>query len=177
MKKLIESLFVICAISSFFAGVHAATANDELLSYITKDHIVAGTTLTLTAAQRTQVERYISDNMITVNEVVIFKSKIEEVKSIMTDAGVTDLTKLSNLNKNKVTNLIIEAGRTIGITVTVNSNNNTIELFDSTGAKLDVLTFNGGKLPFTGSSFVLYNVTATIVAMVAMFYIFKKRII
>jgi|GEM_PF-2652672 len=175
MNKLFKSLFLVCAISIVFTGVNAA-AKDDLTAYLTGGHVITGSTFYLSTAQKTQLERYLNDNTVTDSQVATFKSKIEEIKSVMNTARVSDVTKLTIADKNKVIVLVKDAGTAVGVIVTVNSTNNSVELFNSTGAKLDVFTFNSGKLPFTGSDSMLYDIVAVITCMIAMTFIFKKRV-
>jgi MinD superfamily P-loop ATPase len=176
MNKLFKSLFLVCSVAVIFTVV-SASAKDDLTSYLTQAHVIAGNTVTLTAAQKTQLERYLNDNTVTDLQVSMFKSKIEEIKTILNAAKITDPTKLTSSDKAKVINLIKDAGISVGVTVTVNSTNNTVELFDSTGAKLDVFTLSSGKLPFTGSDYILYDFVAIASCIIAMIYILKKRVV
>jgi len=176
MNKLFKSLFFVFTVAVVFTVV-SASAKDDLTSYLTQAHVISGNTYALTAAQKTQLERYLNDNTVTDLQVAMFKSKIEDIKSIMNTAKVTDPTKLTSTDKTKVINLIKDAGLSVGVTVTVNSTNNTVELFDSTGAKLDVFTLNSGKLPFTGSDYILYDIVAVASCIMTLIYILKKRVV
>jgi len=174
MKKLFKSLLLVYAVAVVFVGVNGA-AKDDLTAYLSQEHTIGGSTFTLSDSQRIQLERYLNSNVVTDSQIVVFKSKIEEIKSVMNIAKITDPAKLNAVDKNKVINLVKDAGISVGVTVTVNSTNNSVELFDKTGAKLDVFSFNAGKLPFTGTDYITYDIVAVIACMIAMSYILRKK--
>lgn len=173
MKILFKSLLLVCGMIITFTGVNA-TARDDLISYLNQNHVIYGNTIAITAYQRTQVERYLNSHTVTDSQVAVFKSKVEEIKSVMNNAQVVDPNKLTTSDKNKVINLAKDAGIAVGITVTINSTNNRVELYNNSGALLDVFSLSTGKLPFTGTSSLICVITVVISTTIAMLYIFEK---
>lgn len=175
MYKLLKSLFAIGALIIILNDVYAA-ASDDLIVYLEQQHVIAGQTVTMTDGQKTQLERYLNSNPVTDAQVATVKTKVQQIISIMDSKNTINPTKLTTAEKTTVINLIKDAGLAVGVTVTADSTNNSIALFDNTGAKLDVITFDSGRLPFTGLDVILYNIVAVIVIIIAMVQIIKKKL-
>lgn len=174
MDKLVKSIIFVCLMLVTLSNV-IGMPKEDLIAYVSKEHIVSGKTYSLTPGQKVQVERYLNTNTVTHQQVNIFISKVEAIKNIMNISNVSDPNKLISSEKTKVMNLAIEAGSSIGIIVRINTSKEYVELLDSKGVILDVVTFTGDKLPFTGTTLELLDVFAAITTMCIVICIFKYR--
>ena len=105
MKKILVMMSIIIAVMLIGAmNVNAAT-NAELVNKVYS----IGSKYGLTSADKVKIERYLADNPVTEAEADTLISKAEEIDSIMESAGVTDPTKLTQADKDRIQSIANEA--------------------------------------------------------------------
>lgn len=169
MKKLISIaiLFVMVAMLAT-TMVNAATS-----STLADDLYALGSKYGMTSADKVKIERYLADNPVTDEQANQVLAKAQEAVKVMEDAGVTDVTKLTNEQKNQLKTIANEAASIVGVTLTFK--NGTVEVYKD-GRRIEVITFRDGKLAYTGNNvnLVLVVSSVAVVALATGFVVRKK---
>ena len=98
-----------------------------------------------------QAENYLKTTTLTADQVAAVVEQITEANAIVNASGVTDLTKLSETDKNAVLAKIIEAGKAIDLTVNVTKQSNGQYLVVAKDASGNtVLNFSSNEVKQTG---------------------------
>jgi hypothetical protein len=138
-KKL--ATLVLSAALVFGTSVTAfAAPNDDVIAAL-KEAKVPATYIT-------SAENYLKTVTLTDAQASAIKTQVTKVNSILDAANVTDVTKLTQADKDKVIAAVTEAGKSIGLTVTVTkTSNGALQIIakDSTGAVVDTITTNAVK--------------------------------
>ena len=98
MKKLLMIMSIIITVMLIGAINVKAASNTELINTVYN----IGSKYGLTSADKVKIERYLADNPVTEQEADSLISKAEEIDAIMKEAGVTDPTKLSQADKDRI---------------------------------------------------------------------------
>lgn len=161
MKNLLKISLVFVVLLLIVTNVNAATAN-EFVEYVTSAKTIAGQKVTLvSAAQKTEIERYLAQNKVSPENLDYLKGKFDEGIEIMNKAGVTDYTKLDKEAKDKLITLANEASEKTGIKITVQSNG-TVSIYNLDGT---LFTTTGAVIKQTGSNNYVYLPIIAIVAV------------
>ena len=169
MKKTLIIVMIAILALVLATTVVNATTKSELQSYITKSHTIAGKSVSLTSAEIKQVNDYFANNEVTDEQATFIKGKIDEAIAVMEAAGVSDVSKLSSTDKQKLISLAQEAAAKVGLTV----NTSTGVVTNAAGEV--VFKLQEGKLVQTGTNYVPYIVAAGVaIIAVAGVVIYKK---
>ncbi len=123
MKKLLKITIVLALLLLVGATTVNAATPKEFLNYVTSPVTIDGKSVTLvTASQKAEIERYISENKISDDTLNYLKGKFDEGVKVLQDAKVTDINKLTDADKAKIEKLANEASEETGIKFTVGSN-------------------------------------------------------
>ena len=172
MKKVLKIVFfVLLLIVVNMSSVKAVTSSqlaDKLYSM--------GASYGITASQRVQMERYLSDNPVTEEEANSIVEKANEAIQIMDQAGIKDVTKLTSADKSKITQLAKEAASIVGVTLQFGSDS--VSIYKD-GKLIDQITSStaSGKLAYTGNNIYKILVVSSVVAvaLIAIIYIKEKK--
>lgn len=169
MKKLISIaiLFVMVAMLAT-TMVNAATS-----STLADDLYALGSKYGMTSADKVKIERYLADNPVTDEQANQVLAKAQEAVKVMEDAGVTDVKSLTTEQKNQLKSIANEAASIVGLTLTFKAG--TVEIYKD-GKLIETITFNNGKLAYTGNNvnLVLVVSSVAVVALATGFVVRKK---
>lgn len=161
MKNLLKISLVFVALLLVVTTVNAATAS-EFVAYVSSAKTIAGQSVTLvTAAQKAEIERYLAKNDVSESDLDYLKGKFDEGVAVMDAAGVTDYTKLSQTDKDRLVSLANEASERTGIKINFNSNG-TVSIYNLDGT---LFTTTGSTIKQTGSNNYAYIPVIAIVAV------------
>ena len=107
---LARSLTVGTSITAF------ATPNDDAIAALKNAKVPATYVI--------QAENYLKTTTLTADQSAAVIAQITEANAIVNASGVTDLTKLSEADKNAVLENIVQAGKAIDLTVNVTKQSN-----------------------------------------------------
>lgn len=145
--KLSKSLTSLVLSASLVIGssvtAFAGTPNEDVIQAL-KDAKVPATYLI-------QAENYLKTTTLTADQAAAVKTEITSASAVAKAAGVTDLTKLSVADKNKVLADVEQAGTAIGLTVDLTKQSNgqyAVVAKDASGAV--VLNFTSSEVKQTG---------------------------
>lgn len=158
MKKMILAIFTL-VVSMSFITTSEAMANEMILDYATKTHLIGGKSVKLSNSDVLRVERFLLQNEVNDNEAKEIISKLDQIKVILNTENVSDLTKLSDTKKKEVLALATSAAEVIGAKITYNNTDKTLVIYDKNGKKFDTIAMNS-YLKQTGNSNVIYYVSA-----------------
>lgn len=132
MKLSRISLVIAIALVAIMALSVSANAfsNADLADYITTTHMIGGTQYKLTDANAVAAKDYILNHPLTDAEATQVRDLLEQAKALVN--GSDSLANMSTAQKSEVVSLLKQAGSVAGLTVTVNTNNNTITVSDGT---------------------------------------------
>lgn len=170
MKKLLSMavIFVIVALlaTTFVNAATTATAVSEIYSI--------GSKYGMTSADKVKLERFMEDNSITEAQADQLVAKVQEASKIMTDAGVTSVSKLTADQKNKLKTIANEAASAVGVTLKFGTSS--VEVYKD-GKLIETITSTNGKLAYTGNN-VNYILIGGVVATIALIatVVVKKRL-
>lgn len=191
ISKLLVMALVVLAVITMSLNVNAGTK--ELTNYVTNYHVINGMMFELPNSQKTAVRDYISAN-VNDSQADTAYSKIMEAEKLVSNSGVTDVAKLSADVKSKVISLATEAASAVGLTLKVNTADNTYTLTAGSkvlaSGKAESLITKQGTAPagttaqtaakpagttllYTGANYAVYSVVA--LAIVAVAVVVKKR--
>jgi hypothetical protein len=105
-----------------------------------------------------QAENYLKTTTLTADQSAAVIAEITEANAIVNASGVTDLTKLSETDKNAVLAKIVDAGKAIDLTVNVTKQSNGQYLVVAKDASGNtVLNFSSNEVKQTGmDSTIIY---------------------
>ena len=107
MKKLLTISILFVMVLAMCTSIVSATTNAEL-----PDALMAiGEKYGATATEKIRLERYLADYPVTDEQANAILAKAQEVDNIMKAAGVTDVRKLTQDQKNQVKAVINEAAK------------------------------------------------------------------
>ena len=176
MKKTITIAVLTVVLSLFAVTVNAATV-DDVMAYVKDTHVIAGEEVKLSESQVLRVERYFEEYPITEAHGDALLAKLDEIKATLDEADVKDLNSMSSETKNTVLALANEAADIVGVTLAVDSENQSVSVIKD-GKVLDTVSITDeGKLSYTGSSVNVYVLAASIVIIAGIVLIAKKGLI
>lgn len=168
--KIMSTIVLMIAIISISISVNAYT-NEDVISYVTRAHVVNGRTEQLNGTQRESLRKYLQENPVTDSEADEIIAKLDQAKALIDNSGATSLSQLSDNIKAEVVSLIKSAGAIAGLQVEVDTVNETVTIKDSNGniiipaTSYSRLDNGNGKLVYTGNDNSVF--VKSIVAIVA----------
>ena len=166
MKKLISIaiLFVIvmALATTMVSAVTSSTLGNELYSLGAKYGVSKAT-----------IERTIKELDINDSQAGQVLAQAKEAVAVMENAGVTDVTKLSQEDRNQLISIANTTASVVGADVTLKDGKIYI---DKDGKTLEVVSFQNGKLVYTGNSVntILVVSSIAIVALTTAFVVRRK---
>lgn len=169
MKKLLMIMSIIITVMLIGAINVKATSNTELINTVYN----IGSKYGLTSADKVKIERYLADNPVTEQEADSLISKAEEIDAIMKEAGVTDPTKLSQADKDRIQSIANEAASILKVSLVIKNGN--VEIYKD-GKLIENVSINNGKLAYTGNNnYVIFGISAVAIVALVIVCIMKKR--
>jgi len=146
LSKLLVMAVVLLAVVTMSLYVNAGT--QDLSNYVLDIHNINGMVFELTNSQKSAIKDYIQNNVTDAQADVAY-AKIKEAENLVASTGVTRMENLSKDVKSKVIYLAVEAANAVGLTLNVNTKDNTFTLY------------NGNKVLASGKaeSLVVYQQT------------------
>lgn len=173
MRKSVKICLLLVAVLMLFTASVSATTTDELVEYLSKEHTVAGKKVKISAENKVKLERYFKEYPVSSAEADSIIVKVEEAKKIMDDAGVSDPTKLSQADKDKIIDLANEVADILDVTIEYNSGE--VKVYKE-GTLIGTVSINQGKLVYTGNSSNTIVAISIVAVVAAAMYIMKKRV-
>lgn len=193
ISKLLVMALVVLAVITMSLNVNAGTTS--LTDYVTNVHNINGMIFELSNNQKTAIREYISAN-VTDAQADVALEKIKEAEKLVSDANVNRVEKLSAEVKTKVISLATEAAKAVGLTLKVDTANNTFTVSSdskvlASGKAESFITYQGAgsasapassasaaattgsTLLYTGANYAVYAVV--VLAIVAVAVVVKKR--
>ena len=176
MKKTLKVILLAVILISIASSV-MAYSNDDLIAELTSSRTVAGKKVTLTADEIGAVKKQLNANPLSDEEAAAIKSKVDSIISIMDEAGTTDVTELSDADKEKVKSLAVSAGNIADVNISFNTGNKTFTVTNKDGKTLYKENYTTRKtMTYTGATNnVVYIVPVVAIVAVAMFVVIKKN--
>ena len=169
MKKLLMIMSIIITVMLIWAINVKAASNTELINTVYN----IGSKYGLTSADKVKIERYLADNPVTEQEANSLISKAEEIDAIMKEAGVTDPTKLSQADKDRIQSIANEAASILKVSLVIKNGN--VEIYKD-GKLIENVSINNGKLAYTGNNnYVIFGISAVAIVALVIVCIMKKR--
>ena len=169
MKKLLMIMSIIITVMLIAAINVKAASNTELINTVYN----IGSKYGLTSADKVKIERYLADNPVTEQEADSLISKAEEIDAIMKEAGVTDPTKLSQADKDRIQSIANEAASILKVSLVIKNGN--VEIYKD-GKLIENVSINNGKLAYTGNNnYVIFGISAVAIVALVIVCIMKKR--
>ena len=169
MKKLLMIMSIIITVMLIGAINVKAASNTELINTVYN----IGSKYGLTSADKVKIERYLADNPVTEQEADSLISKAEEIDAIMKEAGVTDPTKLSQADKDRIQSIANEAASILKVSLVIKNGN--AEIYKD-GKLIENVSINNGKLAYTGNNnYVIFGISAVAIVALVIVCIMKKR--
>ena len=177
MKKITLVLMSVILTTIMLGTVVNAATEEELKDYLFKKHIIAGNEVYLVENQKVEVERYLATHDVTEEQADKVIEQAEKAKALLEKNGVSDYTKLSKENKKTLLSIGQEAASVLGLTMTYNSSEKTIEIYEGT-TQLDSIPNHRNILVQTGSDntglFVIVAIALVAIIAIAGTIIVKK---
>ncbi len=176
MKNLIRISLVLIALLAIATSVNAMTTND-FVSYVSSSKTIAGKSVVLvSASQKRQIEGYLAKNKVSESDLTYLKGQFDSAVKIMNEAKVTDYSKLSTADKEKMRNIIDTASKKTGIKYTVNSTGE-IEIYNLDGTLYTKTPIGSSTvIKATGSDNYIYLIPGAAIVAVAIAVISKRRL-
>ena len=170
LKTIFVAMFALVLVLT--PCVNAATA-DDIVSFAKEVHVLAGQRVVLSSADVQKIVDFFNENEITAEEGDFILDKVKEAIDVTNKDSSNGLEAMSAAAKQEVISLLNEAGSVVGVTVTYNSADKTMDIFKD-GVKIDAINLSD-LLPYTGSNAVVYIALAIIaVAAIAVFAVANK---
>jgi hypothetical protein len=192
ISKILVMAIVVLAVVTMSLCVNANT--QSLISYVTDIHNINDMVFELTDSQKEAVKNYVA----TLDDATADSAlaDIQAAEAIVRNSGARTVSQISASDKQQVINLATSAATKSGLTLTVNTANDTFKLTKSDGSTLvsssanTLIKYNGSTstsgssstasttsssstLLYTGANYVVYGVAA--IAIIAVAVVVKKR--
>ena len=192
MNKILKiSVIAIIMLALITISLNVNASVSDLSTYVTEAHVVNGMIFELNNSQKVAVRDYLASS-VSDSQADSAQAKINQAMSIVQSSGVTNVNNLTADQKSQIISLATSAASDVGLTLKVNTADNTYTLSSSSkvlasGSIYSNITYQGtssnssssstattGKtLLYTGSSYVY--VTFAAVAIVTVSVVAKKR--
>ena len=179
--KIVLALLIIAVVCLGYTTAVNATPGEDLIAYLSKPFTIAGETVTIPSGYIKEVQRYIDTYGITADQVTAIEAKIEEGIAVMNNAGVSDVSKLSQADKDKLMGLAQEAAAIVDATVTFGKG--TVTVIGKDGKTFGTFVTvskngDGSQTAFarTGEDTTLYLVSGiAIIAIASLAVVYTKK--
>lgn len=173
MKKVLAVMMTIVMLVSLATVVGATTPNEDLKAFVSGTFKVAGQDVKLSNSELLKVDRFLADNTLTANQVAEFKASVNDTVSYINNTGVKDLADLTTEQKQAVINKASAAADAVGVTFSIDSKNNTIEVYKD-GNPIESVSFEKALAKTGGLNVV--SLAVVVLAIIAVAGIVAKRV-
>ena len=175
MRKVLKIVLIFAILLLCNATVTKAATNEDLIAYTKKSFDIGETTVSLKAADKVKVERYLRQYPVTDNQADQIISKIDAGISLIKAAKVTDPTKLSKEKKQELLSLGQQAAKIAGAELTYDAKTDAISIYRD-GVLIDQAT-TSDALVQTGAkdySYIVYTAASLAIVAIAGFVLYNK---
>lgn len=170
LTKKLASLVLACSIVvGTSVTAMAATPNEDVIAALKAAKVPATYLI--------QAENYLKTATLTADQATAVKAQVTAVSNILTTAGVTDVTKLSTADKNKVIADITAAGTAVNLTVNATKQSDgkyAIIAKDTTGNT--VVNFTAAEVKQTGvNTTVIYAGALMIILAAGSVFVLRRN--
>ena len=127
-----------------------------------------GSAYGVTVEHKNQMDRYFTNNPVTDEQENYVLTKADECIAIMDNAGVKDVTKLSETDLNSVKSKVQDAAKAIGLSVTFEGNY--VKIWKNGKLVAQLLFNSNGKITST-SKFVYTGANTLVVATIGVAFV------
>ena len=176
MKKVLNIALIFVVLFFCNVTVSKAATNEELIDYATKSFDVNGNSVSLKAADKVKVRRYLEKYPVTSEVADKIIAKIDEGVSILRASNATDPSKLSKAKKQELLSVGQQAAKLAGAELTYDTKSDAISIYRN-GVLVDQVTTNNALVQ-TGSnnySYVVYAIAGVVVVAIAGFAVYTKK--
>lgn len=177
MKKLLKISLIFAILLFCNVAVANAATNEELIAYATKNFDVNGTSVSLKAADKVKLERYLKQNPVSEAEADQIIAKIDEGVNLLRKENVTDVSKLSYDKKEELLSIGQSAAKIAGADITFDANNKAISIYKD-GVLIDQASTTSNLVQTgneTNYSYIVYIIASLAVVAIAGFVVYTKK--
>jgi hypothetical protein len=116
LSKKFTTLFLTLALVVGTSITAFAAPNDDTIAALKNAKVPATYII--------QAENYLKTNTLTADQSVAVVAQITDAGNVIEASGITDLTKLSAADKDKILQNVVDAGNSIGLTINVTKQSN-----------------------------------------------------
>ena len=129
MRKVLKIVLIFAILLLCNVTVAKAATNEDLIAYTKKSFEVGESSISLKAADKVKVERYLRQYPVTDNQADQIINKIDAGISILKAAKVTDPTKLPKDKKQELLSLGQQAAKIAGAELTYDAKNDAVSIY------------------------------------------------
>ena len=176
MKKLATVTLLIVMLVGFLAGTVNAATESELLEYLSQEFTVGGETVSISEADKVKIERYLNENEVTAEQADAVIAKVDEAVAVLEAAGETDITKLSQEDKNKLMGIANDAASVLGLSLSYDASTKTLSVYKDGQLIESTSITSSEELVQTGmTNYVYIAILAVVVIAIAAVVIKRAR--
>ena len=176
MKRLATVTLLIVMVVAFLAGTVNAATESELLEYLSQEFTVGGETVSISEADKVKIERYLNENEVTAEQADAVIAKVDEAVAVLEAAGETDITKLSQEDKNKLMGIANDAASTLGLSLSYDASTKTLSVYKDGQLIESTSITSSEELVQTGmTNYVYIAILAVVVIAIAAVVIKRAR--
>ncbi len=196
LSKILTMTVVVLAVIAMSLNVNAATQKETLINYIREAHVVNGMMFEITNAQKNALTDYINTSISEETAQAVYNDLVS-IENTIKNTGATNTSQISRDVREKVLAQAKATATKAGLTLNVDTRNNTFTLLktngevlasggylslvtnpganpgSSNGGSSNGSTAGGNKLLYTGANYVVYALP--VLAIVAVALVVKKR--
>lgn len=173
MKKFFQIALVLVVSMCYVTNVKAATKQD-LINYASKTFTIAGKKIS-SPEMAAIVKSYLAENDVTEAKADQIIAKADQIVAIMNEAGVTDPTKLSASQKNRVSSLATEAASLAGATINYDVTSKKVTVKSQSGKVYGAASLVPTKLAATGANYTIYVAMSGIAVIITTILLYRKQ--
>lgn len=177
MKKTLKIVLIFAILLFCNVTVANAATNEEVIAYATKSFDVNGKSVSLKAADKVKVQRYLEQNPVSAEEGEQIIAKINEGVNLLRTENVTDPSKLSSAKKQELLSIGQQAAKIAGAELTYDAQSNAVSIYKD-GVLIDQATTTDALVQ-TGSetnySYIVYAIAGVAVIAIAGFVVYTKK--
>mgnify|MGYP001852181006 FL=1 len=176
MKRLATVTLLIVMVVAFLAGTVNAATESELLEYLSQEFTVGGETVSISEADKVKIERYLNENEVTAEQADAVIAKVDEAVAVLEAAGETDITKLSQEDKNKLMGIANDAASVLGLSLSYDASTKTLSVYKDGQLIESTSITSSEELVQTGmTNYVYIAILAVVVIAIAAVVIKRAR--
>ena len=176
MKRLATVTLLIVMVVAFLAGTVNAATESELLEYLSQEFTVGGEKISISEADKVKIERYLNENEVTAEQADAVIAKVDEAVAVLEAAGETDITKLSQEDKNKLMGIANDAASVLGLSLSYDASTKTLSVYKDGQLIESTSITSSEELVQTGmTNYVYIAILAVVVIAIAAVVIKRAR--